>query len=405
MRRLGLGLLLLGCGGGSSGGGGKADAGSTDVVATVDVAAADDVATVLDAPWTPPPDAAEPLDASKFDSGNPLQACGTCDVGQIVGVVCAPNQQVFVNDATVWVEGTDCEGKPYHIETKSDSAGLYTLAGVPCGWQEVHVKKGSYTHDYKVVVPANGTADVTTVGKKECFKATAVKLAVITGDWDDLGGHLDGLGFKYDTYELYVGGSSWNDGGDWYGAPAIQLLTDPAKLATYQVLFINCGGVHYDIITQEPQVVQNLSDFVKNGGSLYTSDFAFVYAEWPWPDAIDFYGDDAQGEMGMGGGPIKMNGFQKVPGTIVDPALASYLGKGVMTVHFDLGPLVAVSATAESTVQHVIGYVDQFKAVQPLVMSFRPWPTGGKVLYTNFHNDEQADKDMQTILNYLVFTL
>ncbi len=42
----------------------------------------------------------------------------------------------------------------------------------------------------------------------------------------------------------------------------------------------------------------------------------------------------------------------------------------------------------------------------PVVLSHQPAvPGAGRVVYTTFHNDEQADKLMVKILNYLVFLL
>ena len=400
--------LLLGCSGASEGGGGATDDPGGGPLAerlgTDDMGGGGDTATPDADAATADEDAATPLGGDTTNSPNPGSDCDSCELGSIKGVVCSPNAQVFVNDATVTVAGVDCEGKPFERTTQSDAQGLYEFTDVPCGTRHVEVEKGSYLHEYDVMVPPGGVADVTAVGKKQCFKATSVKLAVITGDWDEMQGILDGLGLTYDLFDLYVSGGTWEDD-DWYGSAAHQLLTDQAQLVQYTAVFVNCGYAHLEIIAQEPVVAANIKAFIDGGGSLYTSDYAFVYAEWPWPDAIDFYGQDHVAEMSNSAGPIVMTGSQNVGGTITDPALESYLGKGVINVHYDIGPLVAVQATNASTVEHVIGLVPQFGTVQPLVMSFRPAPTAGKVIYTNFHNDAQATADIETILNYLVFTL
>ena len=41
----------------------------------------------------------------------------------------------------------------------------------------------------------------------------------------------------------------------------------------------------------------------------------------------------------------------------------------------------------------------------PMVLSHRPTDTSGAVIYTTFHNDEQADELMKSILYYLIFLL
>ena len=363
------------------------------------------------------PDGTAPVDTGSTEADTPVpptdtttnpdptNACnGGCGTGTVKGVVCAPNEQVFVNGAKVWVDATGCDGAPIHIEVTSDAKGKYLLEGVPCGYQTVNVQKGSFEHTFKVPVKVDDETDVTAAGYKQCFKATGVNIAVITGDWDDIENFIGQLGFDYTTYELY--GYGWDDQ-DYASGEAIELLLDPSELAKYDVLFVDCGGAHYDIVTQYPAAVSNIRQFVENGGSLYLSDFAYVYAEWAWPWAVDFMGDDAKGSMGQSGGPIQMSGNQGVPGHVLDASLASYLGGYYIAVQYGLGPLVAMSADPqpESTAVHVEAYVEQFGQTLPLVVSFVPKPGAGRVAYTTFHNDEQATGQMLVTLNYLVFTL
>lgn len=414
--------LVLGCSDAGGGGVGTQDAVVADAGGSADASTAADVA--LDAVSSPDapasPDVGEDAGSTAAEDigagpdGNapdvainpdPTNSCGGgCGAGSIVGLVCAPNEQVFVNGALVWVDATGCDGQPVHIEVISDSKGQYELSGVPCGYQTVHVQKGSFSHSFKVPVPVGGQADVTAAGHKQCFKATAAKIAVITGDWDEIGHLLDQLGLQHDTYELYGGG--WS-GDDWSGGQAIGLLTNPSLLATYDLLLINCGAAHDDLVSSNPAVVWNLRSWVEGGGSLYVSDFAFVYAEAGWPDAIDFMGDDTKGSMYESGGPIQMAGNQGVPGHVQDEALASYLGTFWIAVKYDLGPLVALSPDPQpqTTTVHVDAWVEQFGKTLPLVASFVPKPGAGRVVVTSFHNDAQATDQMLVVLNYLVFTL
>ena len=334
---------------------------------------------------------------------DPTNACaGGCGTGSVTGVVCAPNEQVFVNGASVWVDATGCDGQPITVQVTSDSKGRYTLEGVPCGYQTVHIQKNSFEHEFKVPVAVGEETDVTAAGYKQCFKATAADIAVIEGDWDEIGGLLDQLGLEHDTYGLYGG---WD--GDWSGGQAINLLTNPSMLAQYDVIFINCGAAHDEIVSTNSAVAWNLRSWVEGGGSLYVSDFAFVYAEAAWPEAVDFMGDDSKGSMYESGGPIQMNGNQGVPGHVLDEALASYLGTFWIAVQYDIGPLVALSPDPQpaSTTVHVDAWVEQFQQTLPLVVSFVPKPGAGRVVVTSFHNDAQATEQVMIVLNYLVFTL
>jgi len=113
-------------------------------------------------------------------------------------------------------------------------------------------------------------------------------------------------------------------------------------------------------------------------------------------------------------GPQQVAGNQEVPATIVDATLAEHVGSSVFTAVYGAGPLIAVQEVAAAGTQHVIGPVelddgDAFtpatKHVGPLVMSYKPAPGSGTLVFTTFHNDEQADEVMLGILYYLVFLL
>ncbi len=49
--------------------------------------------------------------------------CDPCGNGSVRGRVCAPNRQVYVNDARVVLTGTGCDGQPFTLETRSDADG------------------------------------------------------------------------------------------------------------------------------------------------------------------------------------------------------------------------------------------------------------------------------------------
>jgi len=326
-----------------------------------------------------------------------------CGLGDITGRVCAPDSKTYVTNAKVWVDALGCDGQPVHIETSSGYDGTYTLKHVPCGTWQVHIQKGSFTHYLQAQVETGKVSDLSNQGIKMCLGATAARLCVITGDWDAIEQTVSSLGFQYKLYELYTGG--FQDP-TWEGAPAVGLLTDLATMqAECDVLLIDCGKAHCEMVKSEPSIPWNLRDFVEAGGSLYASDFAYCYGEYAFPEQVDFHGDDAQCGQYDSSGPIKMDGNQTIEATVLDPDLVAYLGKSTFPAKFGLGPLVSVDG-AGLALAHVEGYVKKFDAVQPFVLSYKPFGEGGgTVLYTNFHNDEQVSADMAVILNYMVFSL
>src|SRR5262245_18911886 len=97
--------------------------------------------------------------------------------------------------------------------------------------------------------------------------------------YDKIQDLLDDLGLDYDV----IKGVSGND--------HVQFLRDPSALAKYDLVFFNCG-LSENWTQYREEVSANLENYVKNGGSVYASDWAFLLVERTWPDEIDFHGDD-----------------------------------------------------------------------------------------------------------------
>lgn len=337
-------------------------------------------------------------------SGPDTVACDPCAAdskGSIKGRVCAPNQSIYVNDADVWVEGLGCNGEPFKVETKSGVDGTYYLLDVPCGAHTLNIQKGSFGATFPVEVRQGQLLDVSGAATKLCFGANAVKIAVIAGSWDDIGGLLDQLGFRYDFF---------NDDGDQGAEGAIlDLLADRTRLFAYDIVFAECGGTAGWIPKDHPAVMPNVKDFVLQGGSLYMSDYAWVLGEWSFPDKVDWYDNDDPNSMGTDSSPQVIPSGTNVTASVVDGSLAAYLGKVTVPITFDQGPQIAPLSVANGAFAHVVGNINvPFELnIQnaPLALSYVPAQGAGRVIYTNFHNDAQTTSDMLTILQYLVFRL
>lgn len=339
-----------------------------------------------------------------FDTVVP-ETGGTCDPcgakGSIKGRVCAPNEDVFVNDARVWIEGVGCGGEPFMVETTSSFDGTYYLLDVPCGTHTLNIEKGSFAATHPVTVVAGQLLDVTGAANKLCFGSGAAHIAVLAGSWDDMGGLLDQLGLRYDLF---------NDDGDQGADGAIvELLSDPQRLGGYDILFANCGGTVGWLPQDEPQVMDHVKDFVLGGGSLYMSDYAWVLGEWGFPDKVEWYDNDDPASMGDDDSPQVIPSGVHVNATIADGTLASVLGKNTIAIEFDQGPQILPVAVANGAFAHVVGTVSVPFTLEvpnaPLTLSYVPADGAGRVIYTNFHNDAQASADMLSIIRYLVFSL
>lgn len=304
-----------------------------------------------------------------------------CGEGKVCGYACTPSG-TWVGGAHVWVETIDCSGKMVKLETYTDSSGNYCLDHVPDGNQVVHVEKGQFSTSYTIQIKDGETIKAQDIVSNEelCFPKAKVKIAVVTGEWDTIQNIIAKLGFAYDQYD-----------GQWNYQEAVGLLSNLSKMKEYDIIFFNCGANHDVIISSNPTITSNIQKYVQGGGSIYASDWAFVYVEYPFPSYIDY------------AGKIGASGTRN--GTVVDGALVQALGKNKVAINYNLGAWVVVQGVSGQTVKHIIGPTPEVGGDQPWMMSFIPFPGGGKVLYTSFHNEQQLTLDMQKILEALVFVL
>lgn len=356
-------------------------------------------------PGTTDPGTVDPgkTDPGPFDPGTatdpgPQEGVGGCDpcgMGTIAGTTCAPNLSSAVPYVKVWVDTVDCNGNPAHYQTYSDAKGNFTLE-VPCGTQTVWMEKNSYKRNFTRWIDKGMT---TTIRPADgCFQPTAARIAVITGDWDRIeyliGTHLR---MKHTDIDGNTGGGGFTTAG---AEQAIAFLKDLGKMSEFDVIFIDCSDSSSAIMASGDgvQIRKNLEDWVKAGGSLYASDYAFSYIEDTWPNAINFPGD-----------PYLIGGHQTVTGTVVDQDLAGFLAKDKVTINFDLGPIIAMDSAGAGTVVHIEAPIKELGSkVAPVMISFQPYaPDGGRVAYTNFHNEGQLviGSDVVSILEYVVFLM
>ena len=394
-----------GADGGAAGAEGDTDAGAlsdaadrSDATGSTGVTPADDVATSGE------PDDGPTADTSPFadSAAAPDVNSEGCEPGGLQGRVCSPSEQQFVAGALISVEAAGCDGLPVHLETLSESDGTYLIEGIPPGPVEVVITKGSFSTVHNIVIQPGVVHDVTGAAYKLCFDAQAASIAVMQGSWDNMESLLSKLGLEYDRYTVTDVGQ---DG------TILELLSDLELMGQYDIIFANCGGYHGWMPIDFPDVMPNVKAWVEAGGSLYMSDYAWVYGEWSFPDAIEFFKSDDVLDMYTEASPQMLGSGLLIPATVVDGALAGHLGKTSLTIEIDNGPQIAPQSVGPMAFGHVIGDVvqlfgdDAINATIPLVTSYVPAPGAGRVIYTNFHNDAQASDDMLTIIDYLVFTL
>jgi len=364
----------------------------------------------------------------------PSDHCDPCGYGAVRGRVCSPSQHVGVPNAEVTITAIDCDGVARTYMTRSAPDGGYAFPEVPCGEHDVVVRAGAFSRDYAVTVVAGQLTDISGAANKVCFAGEAVPIAVFWGQWDEQEDLLTDLGFVHTFYNYE---DDYFDDVPAEDIEAVQVLRDPARLSAYRLLFFDCGSAALSWVREFPEIGQNLRDFVYGGGSIYASDLAWAYVEAAFPDAIDFYGaDDLPDGPQAADGPQRVQGQEDYAATVEDGVLASYLGATAFTTRYGAGPLIAVDSAGIGTQVHVKGIVhvdlppascgdqicDPSEVLQcadcpdlfpdeylqhpgPMVLTHTPGAGAGRVVYTTFHNDEQADELMRKLLYYLVFQL
>lgn len=347
-----------------------------------------------------------------------------CGVGSMIGRACAPSGDILAA-ADVSITGTDCDGNSFEVTTRTTGDGTFEFDEVPSGTHDLTVTSGSFSTTKSVFIRAGILNDYTAASEKVCVDAD-VKLAVIKGAYDSVEDVLESLNLSYDV-----------KGGDEMESEtqaAIDFLSNATAMSEYDVVLINCGNLYnqmkpidvfgqliYPFGDQFPAITAALQQFVAQGGSLYTSDWASPFFEMAFPDIIDFYGDDTDMEAAR-------NGYapQLIQATVQSQTLQTTLGANSASIDFPHTPpavyndhwVVAESVDPSATV-HLSGDAQlcQNDACQsggamqsgaPLLVS-KTEAGGGTVIFTSFHNhsDDAApiSAETETILRFLILQL
>lgn len=367
-------------------------------------------------------DAGAPLpDAVVLDENGEV-----CRTGRVASTLCSPNGAALAA-ATVSAETRDCTGAATVVSTTTDGRGAFRLDDLRAGPTTVRVQSGRFTAQFQVEVRAGAQVTLSPTGSsKVCLSPDAARLAVITGDYDRIEDLLDDLGFEYD---LYCGDRLSH-------RPARALLSDREQLSAYDVLFVNCAsGIDLRATNPEVELIrENLRAFVANGGSIYASDLSADFVAAVWPEAAQFTmrtapeveapaccvcvdcpeacrldppveggrcpdPSELPPDCRQGGGVIGNGDVQQFVARVVDEDLAELVGDAALPVSFPLSGWVEVEGLGRDA-EVLVGAGDRV-----LMFAFEPEPEGGRVVFTSFHNHQQAEAPIRALLSALVFQL
>lgn len=237
------------------------------------------------------------------------------------------------------------------------------------------------------------------------------RLAVVVGDFDDPSTVLKRLAVPHDTWAGIISSATWNPDWNWQAA-ALQvegLLAGDGQLFAYDQVWIGSGtrglgsivynGVAADSgLIDDPTVCKNLRAYVKRGGTVVVTDWAYDLVEACWPRDLDGLGDDEvpdSAQMGVPGDLVA---------EVVDERLAEALGSDTLLLTYDYSNQVVLTDTRSrvtvwlrgDAVWHTEEGAERTQAGAPLLVSFSPG--GGRVVYSTFHLDAQNPAVMDRLI-------
>jgi hypothetical protein len=229
----------------------------------------------------------------------------------------------------------------YHTLSAAD--GSFTL-DVPSG-ATVHfiVQKGQFRRSRLVTAPQDPGVypvheDNTTLPHVTDVALGDVipRIALAYGDYDHIEDVLAkvGIGTEDPAYGHQWGSEAghfdvYNNAGPGepaHGENLMNLIMDPARLASYDVILFPCSYNANFGFMNNATVQQNLKDYVWNGGKLYVADYAMPVAEMPWPE-FAWFTDPLHGGCTENQFPPNCNHGPPfdAPATPGDPDLSAWL--------------------------------------------------------------------------------
>lgn len=313
--------------------------------------------------------------------------------GAVSGRICSPDGNAWLSDARVYAHVLDNYGELVGSRTTyTDLDGGFVLTGLTEGPAiTLYVQKGTWQTTLETEVK-RGT--LTRLPDPPCLDPFGLNAAVVQGEYDELARNLEALGVT--NYAVI-------DGTDTDALRAF--LEVPEALLGFDLITLE-GGVVEGALLDDPTLLAAVQDYVRAGGTLFATDWAYDWVERAFPDALDFWGDDAQQDAAQVGTALMLSEAR-----VVDQSLAGYLGAQSVHLSFDLAFWPVVELPANGVTVHVSSdvavYNEQGEEVAvpgvPLLVSFSAGY--GTVIYASFRGVANQGADNDALLQYMLYQL
>ena len=249
-------------------------------------------------------------------------------------------------------------------------------------------------------------------------------VALISGDFDNMGASLVRMGIDYTEFEGFISQAVYNPeiNPDAFQLTAEYLLEGETEsgglvMNEYDVLFINSGtrglgSLEYnsmdldDAFVSNPQIAENLYSFTSKGHSLVLSDWAGDLVELGWPDAIQFARETSCDSVDESCWDAGQSGVStSVVARVTDDMLQQQLGTDSVTLQFDFTYWTVMESVAEDVDVYLRGDVEYrlsdsegYATLEdvPLLVGFNAG--GGRVIFSSFHWHSQNSDLADTIM-------
>jgi hypothetical protein len=285
--------------------------------------------------------------------------------------------------------------------THTNHLGEFSLT-IPAGSQTVTIQTGN-GKIFKRQVPVSLTANQSfRMADSTCVLTQVGQMLVIHGDYDAIEQIIFQLGY---TPTVLPNGE-----------------LPLSYMEQFNAIFLNCTNYS----NMSSPYYQNLDTFVRNGGSIYASDWAVEYLTGdgtPGPG-----GSGEQKHMGHSATHVQSSCVNPMPGgfiadtslctmktgntglipsvRIYDAGMIGALGKDSIDILYDLNQweMVNVLDAPFVTTMEKVGYPGIIAAKAEMSSYY----TGaGNIFYTTFHNHPQqaVSSDVMTLLQYFILNL
>jgi hypothetical protein len=247
-------------------------------------------------------------------------------------------------------------------------------------------------------------------------------IAVVTGDFDEVEDFLTRNAIGHTLFEGYIVQSVYDEDANpgSIALKAEQLFVasnedGQAHIYDYDAVVINSGARGFgawvyngveadDDIVADGAAMDNFTTYMKRGGVLIASDWAYDLVETVWPSAVEFFGE----AEGLDAAQVGSDGM--IVARVTDEDLASVLGTDQLQLTFDYSHWAIMLDAAADVVVHLRGDVsyrasggegEQMLTDVPLLVSFNP-ADGGTVVLSSFSWRAQNTATTDALLNAVV---